>query len=108
MVAGTSHDGKTYELAGDHAYTLLDFAAEISRQTGRTIPYKNLPAHDMRRRLWDSVCPRRSQKPSPVGMPTRRTGRCSTTAASSGPDRPTHDTALDRSRRQALAAVSKS
>jgi NAD(P)H dehydrogenase (quinone) len=43
---GTGHDGKTYELAGDHAYTLSDFAAEISRQTGRTIPYKNLPVHE--------------------------------------------------------------
>jgi NAD(P)H dehydrogenase (quinone) len=42
-LAGTGHDGKTYELAGDHAYTLSDFAAEISRQTGRTIPYRNLP-----------------------------------------------------------------
>ncbi len=25
------------------AYTFSDFAAEISRQTGKTIPYKNLP-----------------------------------------------------------------
>ena len=45
-LVGTGHDGKTYELAGDHAYTLSDFAAEISRQTGRTIPYKNLPVHE--------------------------------------------------------------
>ena len=45
-LAGTGHDGKTYELAGDNAYTLSDFAAEISRQTGRTIPYKNLPVHE--------------------------------------------------------------
>jgi NAD(P)H dehydrogenase (quinone) len=42
-LAGKGHDGKTYELAGDDAYTLSDFAAEISRQTGRTIPYKNMP-----------------------------------------------------------------
>ncbi len=35
--------GKTYELAGDEAYTLADFAAELSRQTGKTIPYNNLP-----------------------------------------------------------------
>ncbi|HEY6518911.1 MAG TPA: SDR family oxidoreductase [Roseiarcus sp.] len=42
-LAGTGHDGKTYELAGDHAYTLSDFAAEVSRQTGRIIPYRNLP-----------------------------------------------------------------
>ena len=34
---------RTYELAGDEAYTLSDLAAEISRQTGRKIPYKNLP-----------------------------------------------------------------
>lgn len=37
-----AHDGKTYELAGDEAYTLSDLAAELSRQTGRTIPYRNL------------------------------------------------------------------
>lgn len=40
------HDGKTYELAGDTAFTLGDLAAEISRQTGRTIPYKDLPQAD--------------------------------------------------------------
>ena len=45
-LVGTGHDGKTYELAGDQAYTLSDFAAEISRQIGRTIPYKNLPVHE--------------------------------------------------------------
>jgi NAD(P)H dehydrogenase (quinone) len=42
-VTGAEHEGKTYELAGDDAWTLNDLAAEISRQTGRTIPYKNLP-----------------------------------------------------------------
>ena len=36
------HQRKTYELAGDQPYTLSDLAAEISRQTGKTIPYKNL------------------------------------------------------------------
>lgn len=35
--------GKIYELAGDEAYTLAEFAAELSRQTGATIPYNNLP-----------------------------------------------------------------
>ena len=42
-LTGDGHEGKTYELAGDEAWTLSDLAAEISRQTGRTIPYKNLP-----------------------------------------------------------------
>ncbi|WP_159520968.1 SDR family oxidoreductase [Sunxiuqinia indica] len=37
------HEGNVYELAGDEAYTLTDLAAEISRQTGKDIPYKNLP-----------------------------------------------------------------
>ncbi|MGB6241783.1 MAG: SDR family oxidoreductase [Castellaniella sp.] len=40
------HEGKTYELAGDAAYTLDDLAAEISRQSGLTIPYRNLPVAD--------------------------------------------------------------
>ncbi len=35
--------GKIYELAGDQAYTLAEFAAELSKQTGEQIPYNNLP-----------------------------------------------------------------
>jgi NAD(P)H dehydrogenase (quinone) len=37
------HEGKTYELAGDESFTLKDLAAEISRQAGKTIAFKNLP-----------------------------------------------------------------
>lgn len=40
---GNGHAGKVYELAGDEAYTLADMAAEVSRQTGKTIPYNSLP-----------------------------------------------------------------
>ena len=40
---GAGHAGKTYELAGDTSYTLADMAAEVSRQTGKTIPYNSLP-----------------------------------------------------------------
>jgi len=43
VLTGEGHRGKVYELAGDEAYTLTDLAAEISRQTGKNIPYKNLP-----------------------------------------------------------------
>ncbi|HEX2988164.1 MAG TPA: SDR family oxidoreductase [Chloroflexota bacterium] len=43
VLTSEGHVGKTYELAGDDAYTLSDLAAEISRQTGKTIPYKDLP-----------------------------------------------------------------
>lgn len=40
--------GRVYELAGDTAYTLAELAAEIARQTGRAIEYKNLPEADYR------------------------------------------------------------
>lgn len=43
VLTGSGHEGKTYELAGDEAFTLAGLAAELSRQTGRTIPYKDLP-----------------------------------------------------------------
>jgi len=43
VLTGAGHDRKAYELAGDNAFTLADLAAEISRQSGKTIPYKNLP-----------------------------------------------------------------
>ncbi len=46
VLTSPGHEGKTYELAGDAAYTLTDLAAEISRQSGKAIPYKNLPEAD--------------------------------------------------------------
>ncbi|HEY9561825.1 MAG TPA: SDR family oxidoreductase [Anseongella sp.] len=51
VLAGKEHDGKTYELAGDQAFTLKDLAAEVSRQTGKEIPYNNLPAGEYTRIL---------------------------------------------------------
>lgn len=46
VLTSDGHEGKTYELAGDNAVTLADLAAEISRQTGRNIPYRDLPMAD--------------------------------------------------------------
>lgn len=43
VVSDESHKGKVYELAGDESYTLTDLAAEISKQSGKAIPYNNLP-----------------------------------------------------------------
>lgn len=47
-LTGGAAVGRTYELAGDQAYTLTELAAEISRQTGKAIPYHNLPEADYR------------------------------------------------------------
>ncbi len=46
VLTSDGHQGKTYELAGDKAYTLTDLASEITKQSGKTIPYKNLPEGD--------------------------------------------------------------
>ncbi|AKD03675.1 SDR family oxidoreductase [Pontibacter korlensis] len=46
VLTSEGHEGKVYELAGDEAYTLSDLAAEISKQTGKDIPYKNLSEAD--------------------------------------------------------------
>lgn len=42
-LTGGATSGQTYELAGDTAYTLAEFAAELSRQAKKPIPYVNLP-----------------------------------------------------------------
>ena len=35
--------GRTYELAGDTAYTLAEFAQELARQAGKPVVYQDLP-----------------------------------------------------------------
>lgn len=46
VLAEGGHAGRVYELAADQAWTLADLAAEISRQSGREIPYVNLSEAD--------------------------------------------------------------
>jgi NAD(P)H dehydrogenase (quinone) len=43
--------GKIYELAGDSGYTLADYAAEIARQSGKPVEYKDLPEADYKAAL---------------------------------------------------------
>ncbi|QIQ03248.1 SDR family oxidoreductase [Streptomyces liangshanensis] len=44
VLTGEGHLNRTYELSGDTAWSFAEFAAELSRQTGRTITYDNVPA----------------------------------------------------------------
>ncbi|MDB5820553.1 MAG: NmrA family protein [Rhizobacter sp.] len=51
VLTSGEHAGKTYELAGDASYTLSEFAAEIAKQSGKTVVYKDLPEADYKQAL---------------------------------------------------------
>ncbi|MGK5079080.1 SDR family oxidoreductase [Janthinobacterium sp. HLX7-2] len=40
-----------YELAGDHGFTLAEYAAEVARQSGKAIVYRDLPPADFKAAL---------------------------------------------------------
>jgi NAD(P)H dehydrogenase (quinone) len=42
VLAQGEHAGRIYELAGDTAYTLTDFAAEVARQAGKPVVYRDM------------------------------------------------------------------
>lgn len=43
LTAKDAQGGKIYELAGDNAFTFAEFAAEVSRQSGKPVKYQDLP-----------------------------------------------------------------
>lgn len=57
VLTADNQAGKVYELAGDTAYTLSAFAAELSRQTGKSIGYVNLPEADYKNALLGAGLP---------------------------------------------------
>ncbi|MEX4154615.1 hypothetical protein MZA12_00115 [Haemophilus influenzae] len=46
VVLSEEHENQTYELARSIGWTLTDLAVEISKQTGKEIPYVDIPAAD--------------------------------------------------------------
>jgi NAD(P)H dehydrogenase (quinone) len=46
VLASSGAVEQVYELAGDTAFTLAELAAEVSRQSGKAIPFHNLPQKD--------------------------------------------------------------
>ena len=46
VALGEGHENRTYELAGSTSWTLSDLAAEISKQTGKEIPYVDISVED--------------------------------------------------------------
>lgn len=51
VLTSQGQQGKVYELAGDNAFTLTELAAEVSAQTNKTIPYRNLAAETYAEKL---------------------------------------------------------
>jgi NAD(P)H dehydrogenase (quinone) len=51
LTADAPPTGHIYELGGDESYTLADFAAELSRQSGNSVAYTNLPEADYKAAL---------------------------------------------------------
>ncbi|MDN0117660.1 SDR family oxidoreductase [Yersinia frederiksenii] len=49
--------GKVYELAGDDSYTLAEFSAEIARQSGKPVVYKDLSETDFKQALISAGLP---------------------------------------------------
>jgi len=46
VIAEEGHAGKVYELAGDNGWTLSELAAELSKQSGKSVKYQNLSEAD--------------------------------------------------------------
>lgn len=57
VLSGDGHAGKVYELAGDHAFTLDDYAAEVARQSGKPLIYRDLPQAQYRDALLQAGLP---------------------------------------------------
>jgi NAD(P)H dehydrogenase (quinone) len=57
VLTSDNQAGKIYELAGDTAYTLSEFAAEVSRQSGKAIGYVNLPEAEYKKALLGAGLP---------------------------------------------------
>lgn len=46
VITSDNQAGKTYELAGDEAFTLAEYAAAISEVTGKSVVYQDLPVEE--------------------------------------------------------------
>lgn len=46
VISEAGHEGKVYELAGDSARTLTQLAAELTKQSGKSVTYQNLSEAD--------------------------------------------------------------
>ncbi len=57
VLAGGDHAGRTYELAGDAAYTLAEFVAAVAYASGKPLPYRDMNPQDFRKALLGAGVP---------------------------------------------------
>lgn len=57
VLTGEGHEGKIYELGGDEAFTLEELAAEVTRQSGTEVVYRDLPTNEYERALVEAGVP---------------------------------------------------
>ncbi|SFS30580.1 SDR family oxidoreductase [Saccharopolyspora flava] len=48
VLTGSGHDNRSYELSGDQAWTLPEYAAELSRQSGKTVTCSDVPPETLK------------------------------------------------------------
>ncbi|MGH8794268.1 MAG: SDR family oxidoreductase [Stackebrandtia sp.] len=58
VLIGDGHDGATYELAGDVAFTMPELAAEVARHSGKPVVYRDLPEVEYAKALAAAGLPR--------------------------------------------------
>jgi NAD(P)H dehydrogenase (quinone) len=51
VLTSAGHENKVYELAGDTPFTMSELAAEVSRQSGKTIVYRDMPVDEYEKLL---------------------------------------------------------
>jgi NAD(P)H dehydrogenase (quinone) len=51
VLAGEGHEGTTYELGGDRAFTLAELADTVAEVSGKPVTYRDLPAEEFRKVL---------------------------------------------------------
>ncbi|KPW76646.1 MULTISPECIES: SDR family oxidoreductase [Pseudomonas syringae group] len=57
LTSAEDQAGRLYELAGDEPYTLADYAAELSKQSGKTLAYVDLPQAEFAAALIEAGLP---------------------------------------------------
>ncbi|MFD8546384.1 SDR family oxidoreductase [Streptomyces sp. NPDC059649] len=57
VLTGSGHENSVHELSGDTAWSMAEYAAEVSRQTGRRIPYRDLPQKEYVARMIEAGVP---------------------------------------------------